>query len=321
MTFGTAPDQSRTSDLAVCAEILDIFQSHGHNEVDTARYYGQGTSEEFLSKLDSKKRGLVIGTKIYPTKGKQFPGVTEPLSHSPTDLRKALMASLKALNAEKIDLWYLHAPDRTTPYEETLREVNNLYKEGYFNRFGISNYMSWEVAQICGICEKHGWVKPVVYQGIYNALHRSVEPELFPCLRAHGMAFYAYNPLGGGFFTGNFTKESSVEQGSRFDPEKWQGKMYRIRYWNDKYFEALEMIKPLAEKHGLTLAEVALRWMTHHSLLKQEFKDAVLIGASSTKHITQNLKDLEKGPLPEEIVTKLTEASELVKPLTLKYWH
>ena len=91
-------------------------------------------------------------------------------------------------------MWYLHGPDRTTPYEETLRAVNELYKEGKFKRFGISNYMSWEVAEIVGICRANGWVQPTVYQGIYNAIQRKVEPELFPCLRKFGIAFYEFNP-------------------------------------------------------------------------------------------------------------------------------
>lgn len=318
MTFGSDPN-SRTTDLSVCAKILDIFQSHGHNEIDTARAYGSGTSEEYLGKLDTKNRGIVVATKLYPTKTR--PEMSGDISHSPADLRKHLMIQLKALQVEKIDLWYLHGPDRSTPYEETMREVNKLHNEGYFNRFGLSNYMSWEVAQICGICEKNGWVKPTVYQGLYNVLHRAVEPELFPCLRAHGIAFYAFNPLGGGMLTGNIEKGREVEKGSRFDVNLRQGKMYRQRYWNDKYFEALDVIKVEVDKHGLTMAEVALRWMNHHSLLKRQFKDAILIGASSLNHIEQNMVDLEKGPLPEDVVAKVDEAWEIVKPVTTKYYH
>lgn len=94
------------------------------------------------------------------------------------------------------------------------------------------------------------------------------------------MGFYAYNPLGGGLFTGGFSKDGQVEKGSRFDPEKWQGKIYRSRYFKDEYFAALDIVKPAADKHGLTMAEVALRWMTHHSQLKRKFPDAILIGAS-----------------------------------------
>ena len=281
-----------------------------------------------------------MDTKFYPTVGRNMD--KEQWTHRPEHLRENLQRSLKALNAKKVDMWYLHGPDRTTPYIDTLREVNELHKQGYFDRFAISNYMAWEVAQICEICEAHGWIKPCVYQGIYNSLNRTVEAELFPCLRHYGMGFYAYNPLGGGFFTGGFSKDAPVEKGSRFDPDKWQGKSYRARYFKDEYFEALDIVKPAADKHGLTMAEVALVWMTHHSQLGKEYSDAVLIGASrlvscdehesesgeanpeiwnSTKHIEQNLKDLEKGPLPEDVVKALDGAWEKVRPLTSRYWH
>lgn len=147
-----------------------------------------------------------------------------------------------------MDMWYLHAPDRSTPYETTLREVNNLYKEGYFRRFGISNYAAWEVAQICEICDRNNWVKPVVYQGVYNALHRGVEPELFPCLRKYGVEFYAFNPLAGGLLTSRYTRnaEGGTGKGSRFDPERRQGQNYRSRYWNEKYFDALDILRPVS---------------------------------------------------------------------------
>lgn len=323
MTFGKAGvEQTRVHDVKDAAAIIDIFQKFGHNEIDTARYYGQGSSEEYLAAIDWKKRGIVMDTKYYPTAGRGMPG--EQTTHTPEDLRKHLLQSLKALNTDKVDMWYLHGPDHTTPYEETLRGVNDLYKEGYFERFAISNYAAWEVAQINEICIRNGWIRPSVYQGVYNAIHRSVEPELFPCLRHYGMAFYNYNPLAGGYLTSRYHRDqedSSVEKGSRFDPNSWQGKMYRARYWNDAMFDALELLRPAAKKHGLTEAECALRWMTHHSLLKREHGDAVIIGASSTKHLEENLTDLEKGPLPDDVVEALDKGWEKTKSISGKYWH
>ena len=169
-----------------------------------------------------------------------------------------------------------------------MRAVNDLYKEGHFTRLGLSNYQAWEVAQICELCKSNNWILPSVYQGVYNALHRSIEPELMPCLRHYGIAFFNYNPLAGGYLTSRYHREdqdAEIEKGSRFDPEKWQGKSYRARYWHDAYFDALEILRPVAKKHGLTEAECALRWMTQHSLLKREHGDAVIIGASSVKHL------------------------------------
>ncbi|GAA5963490.1 hypothetical protein JCM21900_006486 [Sporobolomyces salmonicolor] len=315
MTFGgEGKAMSRVHDLETCGKMLDVFQSHGHTEVDTAISYGEGTSEEYLGELEWKKRGLVMDTKLFPG---PFKG--EKISHSRTDLRKYLELQLKNLQTDSVEMWYLHAPDRSVPYEETLAGVDELYKEGKFKRFGLSNYAAWEVAEIVGICEKNGWIKPTAYQVVYNALQRSIEPELIPCVRKFGLSLYVFNPLGGGFFTGHFKRDTAdIEKGSRFDPSTKQGQTYRARYWNDSYFEALELIKPLADKHGLTMPEIALRWITHHSELDPKANDNILIGASSVAHLESNLVDLEKGPLPEEVVEGLDKGWNIVKPVAAK---
>ncbi|KAG6919107.1 hypothetical protein DXG01_008909 [Tephrocybe rancida] len=286
------------------------------------------TSEEYLGKIDWKGKDLKLETKLYPTVAvllptKKFGGLGgAAISHSPEDLRTWLTKSLHALNADSIEMWYLHGPDRTVPYEVTLKAVNDLYNEGLFKRFGISNYTAWEVAEMVSICKTNGYVQPTVYQGIYNVVHRAVEPELLPCLRKFGIAFYAFNPLGGGLFTGRYSSlEEDVEAGSRFDPNKFQGQNYRKRYWNEPYFDGLAAIRKAAEAHNLSLPEVALRWISHHSLLKREHGDAVLIGASSLEHIGQNLVDFEKGPLPDDVVKALDEAWLIVKPRASQYFH
>ena len=243
-------EQARNHSLEECASILDVFQEHGHSEIDTAIVYGGGSSEQYLGQLHWQDRGLIMDTKFSPRTNLNL-GPDIKITHSPEHLRLALQKSLESLKANKVDMWYLHAPDRSTPYETTLREVNNLHNEGFFRRFGISNYAAWEVAQICEICETNRWIKPVVYQGVYNALHRGVEPELFLCLRKYGIAFYAFNPLAGGFLTSRYTREMvdtqvGVEEGSRFDPKRKQGQNYRNRYWNENYFDALDILRPVS---------------------------------------------------------------------------
>lgn len=93
--------------------------------------------------------------------------------------------------------------------------MNDLYKAGYFSRFGISNYSAWEVAQICELCDRYNWKKPDVYQGCYNALQRTVEPELFPCLRKYGISFYAFSPLAGGLLTGKYDRNTTSHARAR----------------------------------------------------------------------------------------------------------
>ncbi|CAK5268091.1 unnamed protein product [Mycena citricolor] len=308
---------ARVSDPKDIEAIVDVFLSHGHRELDAARGYGSGTNEECLGQIDWKSKGVLMETKLYPVSPEQsFIG-----DHSPASIRKFCQMSLDALKTDTLEMWYLHGPDRKNPFEDTLRTVNELYKEGKFKRFGISNYMSWEVAEICAICERNGWIKPSVYQGLYNAVHRAVEPELFPCLRKFGMAFYGFNPVAGGFFTGGFSKiTDEAGSDSRFQ-DTGRANVLRKRYWQQAYFDGLNKVSAAADKHGLTMIEVALRWTMHHSLMKREFGDAVLIGASSVAHIEQNLNEFEKGPLPEEVVDALDEAWAGVKGIATNYYH
>lgn len=322
MTFGKPNTLgARVHEKEDAAVILDTFQKHGYNEIDTARIYGNGSSEEILASLSWQGRGLIMDTKLYPSAGGVLT-TNDTYTHKPEDIRRGLKNSLKALKTSKIDLFYLHGPDRKTPFEETLREVHNLYKEGHFQRLGLSNYMSWEVAQICEICKSNGWIMPSVYQGVYHVLQRSIESELFPCLRKYNMSLYAFQPLAGGFLTGRYKREQTeFEEGSRFDPKIIQGSIHRNRYWNDAYFDALELIHGVAVEHGFTDGEVALRWLKYHSELSEDLKDAIIVGASSVKHLETNLSDLEKTSLPVDVVQALEQAWLMVKGVAPKYWH
>lgn len=303
------------------ADILDTFQRHGNFEIDTARLYGAGSSEDMLADLAWQDRGLVMGTKLYPNYH-WAAASGESYTHNPDDIRRGLINSLEALKCDKIDIFYLHGPDRNTPFEDTLCELNKLYEEGRFNRLGVSNYFSWEVACMAEICIKNGWVRPTVYQGVYHVLQRSIEAELVPCLRHYGISMYAFQPLAGGFLTGRYQRnQSEFEPGSRFDPGHSQGTLHHGRYWNDSYFDALEAIRGAGEAHGLAVAEISLRWLKHHSELKQALNDAIIVGASSTKHLEQNLTDLEKGPLPDDVVEAVENAWLKAKAVAPKYWH
>lgn len=313
-------EQARVHDLKACAKILDVFQAHGHDEIDTARVYGGGSSEEYLGLLKWQERGLVMDTKLSPRRRLQ-PGV-KSYTHKKDALAPALRESLEALQADEVDMWYLHAPDHETPYAETLAAVDALYRAGRFRRFGLSNYAAWEVAQICELCARHGWKAPDAYQGVYNALHRAVEPELFPCLRRYGLAFYAFNPVAGGLLTDRYRRDTADhEAGSRFDPRRAQGANYRGRYWNEAYFDALDVIRPAAARLGMTTAEAAVRWVSHHSVMGREHGDAVIIGASSAEQLEENLANLEKGPLPEEMVKAFDEGWAIVKGVCKPYFH
>ncbi|KAF9275951.1 hypothetical protein BGZ68_010358 [Mortierella alpina] len=266
---------------------------------------------------------LKIATKVYPG----FPG-----AHEAEHLSKQFRQSLTALKTQKVDILYLHAPDYATPFEVTLKAIDDLYREGHFERFGLSNFASWHVAQICELCKQHGYVQPSVYQGMhlhdyaqqladrilqYNPIARSVVPELLPCLKEYNIGFYAYNPIGGGLLSGKYKGEDEVIEGSRYDPKTFFGKFFRERYWNRLNLEGVQLLSKAAAENHLTLLEATLRWMRHHSGL--EAKDGILIGASSMRHLEENLVDLEKGPLPQAMVDAFDEAWEHVKAASAHY--
>ncbi|THH08200.1 hypothetical protein EW145_g2860 [Phellinidium pouzarii] len=316
MTFGEAGKAgARVHNLKDVEAILDVFQAHGHYEIDTSRTYSEGTSEEYLGKIGWQSRGLKMDTKLYPDT--VYPGLQKPradiVTHKPE-------IQLKALNTDKLEMWYLHGPDRTTPYEVTMKAVNDLYNEGQVNPSRIPTIEADDSCRFPVTSNDLGSATSLRVNIVW--INRNVESELFPCMRKFGISFYEFNPLGGGFFTGRYSKSTDyVEEGTRFDPTKFQGQGYRKRYWNEPHFKALEIIRNASEKAGLTMAEVALRWVTHHSLMKREFGDSILIGASSLNHIEQNLVDLEKGPLPDEVVKALDEAWLVVKPYSANYFH
>eukprot|EP01057_Protomagalhaensia_wolfi_P005240 Protomagalhaensia_wolfi_Nauph_80__5239@NODE_563_length_2288_cov_107_822143_g420_i0_p1_GENE_NODE_563_length_2288_cov_107_822143_g420_i0NODE_563_length_2288_cov_107_822143_g420_i0_p1_ORF_typecomplete_len355_score43_43Aldo_ket_red/PF00248_21/1_2e54_NODE_563_length_2288_cov_107_822143_g420_i012242288 len=304
-------------------KLVDVLKEHGCFDIDTARIYGDGSSEEYLGRVEPplQTRGFQIHTKLYPNRGR-YGGPEMHSTHAPEDLRRGLIDSLKALNVAKVDLWYLHAPDRKTPFEDSLRAVNELHKEGLFDRFGLSNYQSWEVAKICEICMANGWIMPSVYQGLYNAFHRTIEAELVPCLRFYGIALYVFNPLAGGFLTDRYQRDQTLfEQGERFDPDQDQGKRIRKRYWNDEMWKALEMVRAAAAHHQIPTSEAALRWLVHHSVLKKENGDGVIVGASTVEQLATNLMVLKRPPLPGDVVDAMEKAWSVTRHLPLQYWH
>jgi aflatoxin B1 aldehyde reductase len=296
--------------------ILDYFQSQGYTEIDTARNYIGGEQEAFTREAGWNKRGLTIATKCYPNS----PGL-----HAGDKLEASLEKSLKQLGADCVDIFYLHAADRSLPFTEPLKKLDELHKKGKFVQLGLSNFTAFEVAEICMHCKYNNWVRPTIYQGMYNAIIRSVEPELLPVCRRYGLDFVAYNPVAGGIFTGKYKAADEKPSEGRFSDSNNArvAERYRERYFKDATFEALRLIEPVVQKHNLTLLETAFRWLVHHSDLniKDGGNDGIIIGISNHDQLVQNIKDIEKGPLPEEVVKALDEAWLVCKATTANYWH
>ncbi|KAJ4292586.1 hypothetical protein N0V90_009249 [Kalmusia sp. IMI 367209] len=318
---GEIPDQgsltqdiewgAKTTSLDDFGIFLDHFQAAGYDEGDTARTYQNGSQEAFTAAVGYKQRNLTIATKLYPDR----PGM-----HTPENLRANVEESLKQLKTDYVDIFYLHAPDRSVPFEKTLGAIDELYKEGKFKQFGLSNYTAFEVAEIVMICREKGWIRPTVYQGVYNAITRSIESELIPACRRYGLDIVTYNGLAGGLLTGKYKAGQTDAPGSLTTVDH----VYRKRYIRNGYLDALNVIEPIVTAHGLTLIEVAMRWLVHHSVLKMRTEggnDGIIIGASSLAQLDNNLAVLEKGPLPKEVVDALDDGWQMAKATAPDYWH
>lgn len=164
MTFG--PDESagaRITSLDEYNRCLDYFQKKGYYEVDTARVYIGGKQEAFTKEAHWKERGLMLATKCYPR-----PAGT----HKPAVLKEQFNKSLAELGTDCVDIFYLHAADRSVPFAETLEATNELHKAGKFVQLGLSNFTAFEVSEVVMTCKANGWVRPTIYQGMYNAISK-----------------------------------------------------------------------------------------------------------------------------------------------------
>lgn len=165
-----------------------------------------------------------------------------------------------------------------------------------------------------------------IFYSMYNAITRSIEAELIPACRRYGLDIVIYNPLAGGLFSGKYKTTDIPTTGRYSDSVGNMGNLYRKRYFKDSTFKALQIVEPAVEAAGLTMVETALRWCIHHSALKvggvsPDGNDGVIIGVSSFEQLEGNLKDCEKGPLPESVVKALDEAWMTAKADQPNYWH
>lgn len=295
MTFGEsvfAPD---------VREFVEAFLANGGVELDTAYVYNEGNCERLLGDV------LPTLSKTYKIATKVNPRITGKLDAEAA--YKQVNESLKRLGLESVDTVYLHFPDPETPVEGVLSAMAVLHEQGKFKKLGLSNFPAWMVADVWYICDKYGWIKPTVFEGIYNPLTRRAEVELNDCLNNFGMRFYAYNPMAGGLLTGRYTSFDDVPTDGRFTHRP----NYQKRYWKKSYFEALGLLKEASEKAGINTIEASYRWLCHHSMLDEKRGDAIIIGVSKIDHLIQNMDAGKEGALPGYVLDAFEKAWEITK--------
>jgi len=304
MTFGDQVEQADAETL------LQAFTEAGHDELDSAHTYCDGRTEEMLGRMlpPPARAKLYLASKVNPWHDDGL---------QPVEVKRQMAEILQRLGSDSVDLLYLHSPDLDTPVEQTLEACFELFQQGRFRHFGLSNYASWQVAEVVEICRRNGWMEPTVYQGMYNALTRDVERELFPCLHNYGIRFYAYNPLAGGLLTGKHLSLDDLPDSGRFSVERG----YVDRYWKKEYFDVLRELQDACADSGLKPVAVAMSWLINHSRMDAARGDGIILGASSLDHLRQNLAACEQAPLDASILDILDRGWEIIKPDCFRYFR
>ncbi|MGJ6121607.1 aldo/keto reductase [Mycolicibacterium sp. Y3] len=286
MTFGD------TVDTAGARRLLDAALDAGITHIDTANGYAGGETERILAGLLKGRRDRVtLATKA----GMSHPDAGEHAPLSTAGLRASVDGSLARLGTDRVELFYLHQPDRATSLTETLSTVADLVAEGKIGALGVSNYAAWQIGEVNRVADEVGAPRPIVAQQLYNLLARRIEDEYAEFAAVTGLVTMVYNPLGGGLLTGRHSF-GAEPAGGRFGDSRL-AQMYKQRYWNTAIFDAIEALGTIAEKAGVLLTELALRW-----LLSKPATGPILLGGSKVSHLRANIAALDKGPLDAEII-------------------
>jgi len=257
--------------------IIDAAVDLGINFVDTSNSYTEGRSEETLGKaLKGRWDRFVLATKFY-----------FPVGDGPNDrgtsryhIMNAIEVSLRRLQSDHIDLYYVHRWDENTPIEETLRTLDDLIRAGKVRYVGASAFASWQLAHANLLAEVRGWTPFVALQSHYHMLERDVEREVLPYCRAHNVGFVPYFPLAGGFLTGKYKRGEPPPPGSRGETSS-----YVQQYMTDANYDKLERLTSWAESRGREMNELAQAW-----LLAQPQVCSVISGATKLEHVLSNVK-------------------------------
>ncbi|WP_151088816.1 aldo/keto reductase [Hymenobacter baengnokdamensis] len=301
MTFGTRGGRFGAIsgvDQAGADALVKRSLDAGINFIDTANVYTEGQSEEItgqaLHNLGIRRDDVVLATKV---RGKMGDG--------PNDAgltRKHIMAqaeaSLKRLKTDYIDLYQTHSFDPLTPWEETLRALDDLVRQGKVRYIGASNVAAWQLQKALDTSHYQHLEKYASLQGYYTLAGRELERELVPLLLAEKVGLMVWSPLAGGFLSGKYTRENEKGEGRRsnfdFPPVN-----------KDRAFDILDKLRPMAEAKGSTVAALALAWLLHQPVVS-----TAIIGAKKMEQLDDNLTAVDVQFTPEEL-KELDEVSKL----------
>jgi aryl-alcohol dehydrogenase-like predicted oxidoreductase len=288
MNFG------RRTPEAESHRIIERALARGVRMFDTADVYNDGASERILG---ATLRGAAPGEVFVATKV-GMEGVKEG---KPEGLGKATVLascerSLQRLGMERVALYYLHRPDRSTPFAETLDALAELLRAGRIERFAASNFASWKILEMIAACDARGVSRPTASQVLYNAAIRQLELEHLEFCAAYGLHVTVYNPLAGGLLAREIDPAAPTP-GSRFDANE----MYRRRYVSGRMFAFAERWREIAARERRAPADLAHAWVA-----AQPGVDSILIGPGSIEHLDAALDAIER-PLSDEATAAIKD--------------
>lgn len=250
----------------------------GVNFIDTADVYAEGRSEEITGRairnLSVAREDLVIATKVFGQMGKGPNARGNTRSH----IIDGVKASLKRLQLDHIDLYQLHGFDPATPIEESMEALDTLVRHGHVRHIGVSNWSAWQIAKANGISERRNLARFESLQAYYTLAGRDLERELAPMLRSEQVGLMVWSPLAGGLLSGKYQRDGQGEQGSRridfeFPPVD-----------KDRGFAVIDAMRPIAEAHRVSVAQIALAWLLHQPVVT-----SIIVGAKRPEQLTDNL--------------------------------
>jgi aryl-alcohol dehydrogenase-like predicted oxidoreductase len=290
----------RRLDRAGTEAVVHAAMEAGINFFDTADIYGDGVSEEYLSKaLGSRRDEAIIATKF----GAEMAGDPSRSGASPRWIERAVEDSLRRLDTDRIDLYQLHRPDENTPIEDTLDALDRLISVGKVRQIGCSNYSETEIEEALATSHERGLARFVSVQNEYSLLHREPEHGVTEACLRNGLALLPYFPLASGMLTGKYSRGEEAPAGSRL---AGMSASRAERFANERNFEHVEQLETFAKERGHTILELAISW-----LVAQPAVASVIAGATSPEQVWANVEAAKWQLLDKD----LTEIDRITRDL------
>jgi aryl-alcohol dehydrogenase (NADP+) len=307
MTFGTETGE------AGAHQQLDQFVDAGGTLVDTADVYGGGTSEEIIGRWFASRPAQVTERVVLATKGR-FPlgGAPNDAGLSAVHLTRALDASLRRLGRDAVDLYQVHAYDPLTPLEETLRTLDGFVRSGKIRYYGLSNFTGWQLTKTVYLARELNAAPPVTLQPQYSLLAREIEWEIVPAAMDAGLGLLPWSPLGGGWLSGKYRRDERPAGATRLGEDPDRGMEAYDRRSTDRTWRVIDAVQKVAEDRGVSMAEVALAWVTGRPAVS-----STILGARTTDQLQTNLRAAGLRLTPDE--TAVLDAASDPDPVDYPY--